>query len=141
MTDAATPAPRRGELTPISRTATVLLVLIAGYLWYLALQAIALLPPPFERLFAKFEIAGGLPEPTVLLIEAARIVGGYWYLFVAAGLAAAGILIWRGMVRDHLLLALLIAAISFITAGVVWIGTFAAMWLPFITLIHSVGEG
>jgi len=140
MTEAAVPPPRRGELTPISRTATVLLILVAGYLWYVALLAVATLPPPFERQFGKFDISAGLPAPTALLIEAAHIVGGYWYLFVAAGLVAVGVLIWRGMVRDHLLLALLIAAISFITAGVVWIGTFAAMWLPLMTLIHSIGE-
>ena len=140
MTEAAVPSPRRGELTPISRTATVLLVLAAGYLWYVALLAVATLPPPFERLFGKFAIAEGLPEPTVLLIDAAHVVGGYWYLFVVAGLAAAGLLVWRGMVRDHLLLALAVAVGSFVAALVAWVGTFAAMWLPLMTLIHSVGE-
>ena len=139
MTEAAVPSPRRGELTPISRTATVLLVLAAGYLWYQTLATVATMPQSFESTYARFD-TGALPVLTQLLFQASYFMQAYGYFFMWAGLVAVGVLIWRGMVRDHLRMAVVIAAVSLVTAIGVWVGTLAAMWVPLMTLIRSIGE-
>jgi type IV pilus assembly protein PilC len=36
--------------------------------------------PKFEDIFKKFDIPGGLPGPTMLLITVSRVVGAYWFL-------------------------------------------------------------
>jgi len=38
--------------------------------------------PKFEEIFRKFDIKGGLPAPTQLLISVSHAVAGYWYLLV-----------------------------------------------------------
>jgi type IV pilus assembly protein PilC len=36
--------------------------------------------PKFEEIFQRFEIKGGLPTPTQILINVSHAVGGHWYL-------------------------------------------------------------
>ena len=97
--------------TVISRIASILLVLFSAYMWYQILLVLALAPPPYERMWDRFEVPGGLPLLTQALIAASHAVMSYWYLFAAAVLIAAAILIWMGWTKRRVgSLAILAAA-------------------------------
>jgi hypothetical protein len=103
MTDAAAPVPARGELTPISRTATVLLVLFSAWMWVEAAGFLALLVPVAESPDWLGALTGG--------------IHAYWWLAVpVAAIVAAG-MIRGGLRRDRFRRAAIVAVLSCLLAA------------------------
>ena len=118
MSEAATPATRRGELTPISRTATVLLVLFSAWMWVEAVGFLAVLVPAVEA-----------PGWLAALAEGFR---SYWWLAVPViGLLAAW-LIRSGLRRDRFRRAAIVASVSFVLTVAV---AAVSIWLSVASLV------
>ncbi len=50
----------------------IAVIILTGIMWFIV--------PKFEEIFRKFDIKGGLPVPTVMLINTSNTVRDYWYL-------------------------------------------------------------
>jgi len=50
----------------------ITIVILMGIMWGIV--------PKFKEIFAKFDIPGGLPRPTQMLINVSETIGTYWYL-------------------------------------------------------------
>jgi hypothetical protein len=104
MTETATiPPARRGELTPISRTATVLLILFSAWMWVEAVGFLALLLPVAES-------PGWLAGLTAG-------VRSYWWLAVAVAAIVAAGMIRGGLRRDRFRRAAIVAVLSCLLAA------------------------
>jgi len=128
MTETATPAPRRGELTPISRTATVLLVLFSAWMWVEAVGFLALLVPAAES-----------PGWLAALADGFR---AYWWLAMPVAAVVAAWMIRSGLRRDRFRRSALVAIVSFLlTTGVavLSIGLWVSTLLYYVRLVKCVG--
>lgn len=125
--------------TVISRIASILLVLFSAYMWYRILLVLALAPPPYEEMLGRFNTPGGLPLLTQALIAASHAVTSYWYLFAAAGLVAAVILVWMGSTKRCVGSLAILAAASF--GGIFAMGflMFEGLLIPILRLMITLG--
>jgi len=137
-----TEAPEATEKpTVIARVATVLLILFSALMWATVLDTLAAAGPPFQRIFDKFEITGGLPWTTDFLIGSAQVLNQYWYLFGLGIVAVVAWLIWAGMRRDRLGQLLVLAIASFASLHGAVVLTFIGLMLPLMKLVKALEAG
>ncbi len=128
MPEAATK--QKGELTPISRTATVLLVLFSAWMWIETLGILASIVPPMET--------------SGFLATVAQAFRSYWWLLIPVIALVAGWMIQSGLRRDRFCRAAVVALVSFVVTGAavgVSIVFSAAPLMSFIRMIRTVGSG
>jgi hypothetical protein len=91
----STPAAK--PISRLARMAGAAAAILGGLAWLGVLYLIVTKVPPFERLFEKFEIRGGMPDLTETVIAISHPVAGLWPLWalaitaIAAGIAYASV--------------------------------------------------
>jgi hypothetical protein len=124
--------------TRIARIATVVLVLFTGLMWWRILTCLALWPQPFEQIFDRFDIHGGMPAPTNLLIRCSHLITGCWPLFAGGAVLVLVGLTWLGMRRKCVGWLGLLSAVSFVAAYALPVVVLYLLYLPLMELFMGV---
>lgn len=134
--------PRAKWPSLVLRIVTLLVVLICGIGLYNILAAVAYLHAPYESVFNRFSIQGGLPDLTWLVLGASHLVSSWWFVFAAIGLAAIGFMGWLGWVEPRAgILVALAGLLTLLVANLVLVGLMVvALLVPLMELIRSIGS-
>jgi hypothetical protein len=126
-----------------SRVASGALVIVGGLVWAGGIGMFMVVVPPFEEIYSKFEISGGIPAATLFCVSMGKILASVWPLLAIAWLVVVSLLAvacvsarWRG---GHLA-AILFAAVSLVAVptGAIVVGN--ALLTPVAGLIQTVGS-
>ena len=111
--------------------------------WVSLIGILAFIVPRFEEIFTRFEVRGGLPWVTAVIIHLSHAVRNWWFLFgPAAAAVLAALLVGCIWTRAP---GCVIAAVVFGTVSVLAVAVgvtviVAGLFTPLVTLIQDVGN-
>ena len=124
-----------------SRFVSVGLVVVGGVMWLVVPLMYTYVVPKFLAIFHDFGTA--LPPITVVLLQACRLFGQFWYLVAAVWIGVVGVLaVWSGRAasRHGVAVAGAFAAASLSVLVVVVALGGLALFLPLVHLIEEIGS-
>lgn len=120
----------------------ICLVAGGGLTWLVVFALFAFHVPRFEEIFQKFDIRGGLPALTQVLIAASHFVKTWWYVLFLAGVLAMGVLVYANLVcrsRAGLYAAAVFATLSLLAALVAIPLVVIGMSVSMVHLVETIG--
>jgi len=117
--------------------------LLGGLGWVLLLGILAFIVPRFEEIFARFQVTGGLPWVTAVIIQLSHAVRNWWFLFgpAAAAVLAAPLVgcIWT-RTPGGVIAAVVFGMVSVLAVAVGITVIVLGLFMPLVVDIQSVGN-
>jgi hypothetical protein len=112
---------------------------VAGLCWLAMIGPLLFIVPKFEEIFARFEIKGGLPALTELVIAFSRLVRWFWPAAVGGVLAGAGGLVLLCVLarsRGPAIAAIVAGCVSILALPLYTAALVISLFLPLVTLVE-----
>ncbi len=127
--------------TTAARIVGAISSLVGGAAWLALLVILVTIVPRFEEIFQKFDIKGGLPESTQVMISVSHIFRSYWFFLlplVGGATVAMFIPCISGRKRSVATISVVFGAVSCLLFAIAVTVIVVGLFMPLISLVQGV---